>query len=93
MDNLNCPNCGAPIRGIECQYCGTMFYDFASIRDDRPSYIRIKNNDNYIVCRAVMDSANFYMQSGEFPQVDISFTVLPDDRGVQMYMIERRTNE
>ena len=21
----NCPNCGAPIRGDECQYCGTAF--------------------------------------------------------------------
>ena len=21
----NCPNCGAPIRGRECEYCGTMF--------------------------------------------------------------------
>lgn len=21
----NCPNCGAPIRGDECPYCGTMF--------------------------------------------------------------------
>lgn len=21
----NCPNCGAPIRGRECEYCGTIF--------------------------------------------------------------------
>ena len=21
----NCPNCGVPIRGDECQYCGTVF--------------------------------------------------------------------
>lgn len=21
----NCPNCGAPIRGVECEYCGTSF--------------------------------------------------------------------
>lgn len=21
----NCPNCGAPIRGPECEYCGTVF--------------------------------------------------------------------
>lgn len=21
----NCPNCGAPIRGDECPYCGTVF--------------------------------------------------------------------
>ena len=22
----NCPNCGAPIRGESCEYCGTMFW-------------------------------------------------------------------
>lgn len=22
---LNCPNCGAPVRGDECEYCGTVF--------------------------------------------------------------------
>ena len=21
----NCPNCGAPIKGPECEYCGTIF--------------------------------------------------------------------
>lgn len=21
----NCPNCGAPIKGRECKYCGTIF--------------------------------------------------------------------
>lgn len=21
----NCPNCGAPVRGSECEYCGTIF--------------------------------------------------------------------
>ena len=21
----NCPNCGAPITGLECEYCGTVF--------------------------------------------------------------------
>ena len=23
MSKLNCPNCGAPITGIQCEYCGT----------------------------------------------------------------------
>lgn len=25
MNELNCPNCGAPIKGDECEYCGTVF--------------------------------------------------------------------
>ena len=24
-DLLNCPNCGAPIKGSKCEYCGTVF--------------------------------------------------------------------
>lgn len=24
-DAMNCPNCGAPIRGAVCEYCGTSF--------------------------------------------------------------------
>lgn len=25
MSIHNCPNCGAPIRGVCCEYCGTVF--------------------------------------------------------------------
>lgn len=27
---LNCPNCGAPITGEYCPYCGSVFYDWAA---------------------------------------------------------------
>lgn len=30
-DLLNCPNCGAPITGSKCEYCGTIF---SENRDD-----------------------------------------------------------
>lgn len=26
-DLLNCPNCGAPIKGSKCEYCGTVFHE------------------------------------------------------------------
>ena len=30
MTPTNCPNCGAPITGPKCEYCGTVFnYDMA----------------------------------------------------------------
>lgn len=28
---MNCPNCGAPVKGKTCEYCGT---EHASIEDD-----------------------------------------------------------
>lgn len=92
MDNLNCPNCGAPIRGIECPYCGTVFYDFASIRDDKPTYIRIRLADRDIAFRARMMSTSIDMSTDALPEVDISFVVYPDDRGVMLYRHERRTD-
>ena len=27
MRDTNCPNCGAPITGDHCEYCGTVFVD------------------------------------------------------------------
>lgn len=46
--NLNCPNCGAPITGFKCEYCGTQFYNFADIDLYKPCYARVKL-DNRIV--------------------------------------------
>lgn len=27
MTEANCPNCGAPVAGVMCEYCGTVFSD------------------------------------------------------------------
>lgn len=38
----NCPNCGAPIRGDECPYCGTVFtrkYDGIPLYGPNGNYI------------------------------------------------------
>lgn len=41
MSDTNCPNCGAPIDGIKCRYCGTQFFNIADIDFTKPRYIRI----------------------------------------------------
>lgn len=40
----NCPNCGAPLSGWRCEYCGAAFYDFSSldISFDKPIFMRFK---------------------------------------------------
>lgn len=40
----NCPNCGAPLSGWQCEYCGAAFYDFSSldISFDKPIFMRFK---------------------------------------------------
>ena len=89
-DRLNCPNCGAPIDGVKCSYCGTMFYDFASIKVGEPSYVRIRAFGGIIVCKAVCDSLSVSAPSGEaFPEFDMHFCAVPDDRGVIMERIRQ----
>lgn len=51
---LNCPNCGAPIKSEKCEYCGTVFLDFASIQIGAPSYVKFKIDDTYIIARLVV---------------------------------------
>ena len=45
-----CPNCGAPISGWECNYCGAVFYDFSSldISFDKPIFMRFKYQDKIL---------------------------------------------
>lgn len=97
-EKLNCPNCGAPISSTQCPYCGTVFYDFAVMDFDKPTYIRINHNGQYMVFRALARSMNVSMCPDEYVyyadnrvyaempsramDVTIDFSVLPDDKGV-----------
>lgn len=51
---LNCPNCGAPITAEKCDFCGTVFLDFAAIQVGAPSYVKFKIGDDYICARLVV---------------------------------------
>ena len=59
---LNCPNCGAPITGIKCEYCGTQFIDFATIDMDRPFYIRVKQGNLLMTCKARVNEFNIRVE-------------------------------
>ena len=52
-DRLNCPNCGAPLESDICQYCKTTFYDFASLEDGVPCYMRVKCGGMNITLKAI----------------------------------------
>lgn len=97
-EKLNCPNCGAPIESTQCPYCGTVFYDFTVMNFDKPTYIRIHYNGQYMVFRALARSMNVTMHPDEYVyyadnsayaqmssramDVTIDFSVLPDDDGI-----------
>ena len=91
-DKLNCPNYGAPIRDTECPYCGSVFYDFATLNSTKPTYIRMRWDDKIITARALMRSATINMKWGGLPTIEIEFMAVPDDDGVTLKQ-ERRNDE
>lgn len=102
-EKLNCPNCGAPITSAQCEYCGTLFYDFANVEMGKPSYIRLKIGDTLNIFRAIpqhteivdeapastlyFDNKPFHISSTPDWNVTISFRIVPDDRGI---LLEKR---
>lgn len=50
----NCPNCGAPIDGETCPYCGTRFVDFASMDTKEPFWVKVKTPRGVMVMKAVL---------------------------------------
>ena len=105
-DALNCPNCGAPITSAQCEYCGTLFYDFANVEMGKPTYLRLKIGDTLNIFKAVAehteivneapasviycDNKPFYISEIPDWNVTISFRVVPDDRGI---LIEKRKEQ
>lgn len=55
-DELNCPNCGAPIDGDVCKYCGTMLIDTTVMRTDKPFYLKIKMGDAMYITKVRLDT-------------------------------------
>lgn len=56
----NCPNCGAPIDNyiyVKCPYCGTDYFDFATMDVDKPFWIKIKlRSGDFVLARVIMKS-------------------------------------
>lgn len=52
-DRTNCPNCGSPLKSDVCEYCGTTFYDLASLEDGTPCYMRVRIGNNLITFKAI----------------------------------------
>ena len=53
---LNCPNCGAPINGPRCEYCGTTF-NLIDINYEKPKVIELRTKD-YMCLRDQINTYN-----------------------------------
>lgn len=78
-ERYNCPNCGAPIESTRCPYCGTVFYDFATINADEPTYIRLKVNNGILIFKASVREIQITHSVDELPTANVDFILLPSD--------------
>ena len=55
-NQLNCPNCGAPL-GLSdrCEYCGTTFID-CTMDTEKPFYIKVRHNGVLFIDKVMMQS-------------------------------------
>lgn len=98
---LNCPNCGAPVTGDKCEYCGTVIYDFAVMDDAKPTYIKIRINGQVLIFKALLKnvSINEYSENMYYdnlsvmscPQIDVTaeYSVVTGDDG-NLYKLVKR---
>ena len=101
----NCPNCGAPIEGARCAYCGTIFYDLTNVEIGKRTYLRMKLGDAVNVFEAVPEHINitaagpqetFYADNEIFKiqrtpeyNVTISFLIRPNKEGIVRAIIKK----
>ena len=72
-----CPNCGAPIVGFECPYCGATFYDFASLSFDKPVFIRYRNTDGQVLLlKTYLTNMNYEVSAREATCLHTGFDVI-----------------
>ena len=61
---LNCPNCGAPISGDRCEYCGTQFIDCTTIQPDKRFYLKFSpDGKKTIICRVFLENLSTQTES------------------------------
>ena len=60
IESFNCPNCGAPINGDLCPYCGTAFIDWSAIDIHKPNWIKVKFDDKIVLVKAILANVSIH---------------------------------
>jgi hypothetical protein len=50
---ISCPNCGAAVSGSKCEFCGSIFWDFADMEIGKAAFVRIRIRDKTFICKAI----------------------------------------
>ncbi len=77
VEKTNCPNCGAPINGIKCEYCGTQFFDLADLELNKPGFLRVRVGNRILLCEAIPTSVEteHSLDWTQPPKITIEFVV------------------
>lgn len=66
MERTNCPNCGAPLTGCRCEYCGTV--DTSAEKRMREDIQRVRDEiDNLMFADQIRRSVNHFIPAGLRP--------------------------
>lgn len=66
MERTNCPNCGAPLTGCRCEYCGTV--DTSAEKRMREDIQRLRVEiDNLMFSDQIRRSVNHFISAGLRP--------------------------
>lgn len=82
-DNVfNCPNCGMPITGEKCEYCGTVFIDWAIIDANTPVFIKFRNGNRIMraKCRASSFTFSQTSEGQKFYADNEIYSLMPVER-------------
>ena len=63
MEKKNCPNCGQPITGEKCEYCGTVFIDWAVIDMNTPVFIKFRHDGKIMRAKCIMSELSLRCES------------------------------
>lgn len=80
MEKLNCPNCGAQMTGHECEYCGSVFYDFESVDINRINYVRLQIWDEAVTFRVGVTRFDIEHSVDSPPMIHIDMVAYPDEK-------------
>ncbi len=66
MEQTNCPNCGAPLAGCRCEYCGTV--DTSAEKRMREDIQRLRVEiDNLMFADQIRRQVNHFVSAGLRP--------------------------
>lgn len=65
MNKTNCPNCGAPITGLECAYCGTRLEDILRMASGKPVMISFEMDGKEYTVKFLLNSLTMRYDTDE----------------------------